>query len=34
VLLIAAALLGAGWSILQPERGPADRVAGTVLVPK
>jgi len=33
-LLIAAALAGAGWSILRPERGPADRLMGTVLVPK
>jgi hypothetical protein len=34
ILLIAAALAGAGWSILRPERGPADRLMGTVLVPK
>lgn len=34
VLLIAIALLGAGWSAFRPARGPADLLVGTVLVPK
>jgi hypothetical protein len=34
ILLIAAALAGASWSVLRPDRGPADRLVGTVLVPK
>jgi hypothetical protein len=34
VALIAIALVGAGWSVLRPARGPADLLLGTVLVPK
>jgi hypothetical protein len=34
MLLIAIALVGAGWSVFRPEHGPADRLVGTVLVPK
>jgi hypothetical protein len=34
VPLIAIALAGAGWSVFRPARGPADRLVGTVLVPK
>jgi uncharacterized RDD family membrane protein YckC len=34
MVLLGIAAAGVVWSALEPERGPADRVAGTVLVPK
>jgi len=32
--LIAVTLIGIGWSLVRPSRGPVDLIMGTVLMPK